>query len=60
MDIIGRKVTTGYKEVPGDMISAGDRIALNFKLVDYIPINNEYAKRAQTLLIIGAYLAFFC
>ena len=34
MDIIGRKVTIGYKEVPGDMISAGDRIALTFKLVD--------------------------
>jgi len=33
MDIIGRKVSIGYKEIPGDMFSAGDRIALTFKLV---------------------------
>ncbi len=34
MDIIGRKVTIGSKEIPGDMFSAGDRIALTFKFVD--------------------------
>jgi hypothetical protein len=33
MDIIGRRVTVGYKEVPGDKISGGERIALTFKLV---------------------------
>ncbi|HJX13958.1 MAG TPA: Zn-ribbon domain-containing OB-fold protein [Dehalococcoidales bacterium] len=33
MDIIGRRVTIGYKDVPADMISAGERIALTFKLV---------------------------
>jgi uncharacterized OB-fold protein len=33
MNIIGRQVSIGYKEVPGDMFSAGDRIALTFKLV---------------------------
>lgn len=33
MDIIGKKVTVGYQEVPGDMLSAGDRIALTFTMV---------------------------
>jgi uncharacterized OB-fold protein len=32
MDIIGRRVTIGYKEVPGDKISPGERVALTFKL----------------------------
>lgn len=34
MDIIGRQVAIGYKDVPADMISAGERIALNFRLID--------------------------
>ena len=34
MDIIGRRVTVGYKELPADKISAGERIALTFNLVD--------------------------
>jgi uncharacterized OB-fold protein len=34
MDIIGRRVNIGYKEVPGDKISPGERIALTFKLAD--------------------------
>lgn len=33
MDIIGKKITVGYQEVPADMFSAGGRIALTFKLV---------------------------
>jgi len=34
MDIIGRRVNIGYKEVPGDKISPGERVALTFKLAD--------------------------
>lgn len=34
MDIIGRRVTVGYKEIPADKISGGERIALTFDLVD--------------------------
>ena len=34
MDIIGRRVTVGYKELPADKISAGERIALTFNLAD--------------------------
>ncbi len=34
MDLIGRRITVGYKDVPGDMLSAGDRIAMTFNLVD--------------------------
>ena len=34
MDIIGHRVSVGYKEVPGDMISGGDRLALTFSLID--------------------------
>jgi len=33
MDIIGCRVTVGYKELPADKISAGERIALTFSLV---------------------------
>lgn len=32
MDIIGRKVSIDYREVPADAFSAGERIALTFKL----------------------------
>ena len=32
MDIIGRRVSVGYKEVPADKISAGERLALVFNL----------------------------
>ena len=34
MEVIGRKVTLGYKEVPGDKISPVDRLALVFHLVE--------------------------
>jgi len=34
MDIIGRRVRVGYKELPADKISGGDRIALTFSLAD--------------------------
>jgi uncharacterized OB-fold protein len=34
MDIIGKEVTLGYKEIAGDMISAGDRVALTFTMVN--------------------------
>ena len=34
MDIIGRKVTVGCKDIPADMISGGERMALTFKLAD--------------------------
>ena len=33
MDVIGKKVSVGYQEVPADMFSAGGRIALTFKLI---------------------------
>ena len=33
MDIIGRWVTVGYKQLPGDKISGGERIALTFSLL---------------------------
>lgn len=32
MDIIGKRFTVGYKEIPADYISGGDRMALTFKL----------------------------
>lgn len=32
MDIIGRRFTVGYKEIPADDISGGERVALTFKL----------------------------
>jgi len=32
MELIGKRVTVGYKDVPADMISGGDRTALTFKL----------------------------
>jgi len=31
-DLIGKKVTIGYKDVPADSMSAGERIAMTFKL----------------------------
>jgi uncharacterized OB-fold protein len=34
MDIIGRRVTVGYKELPADKISAGERGALTFSIED--------------------------
>ena len=33
IEIIGRKVKVGYKDVPADMFSAGERIAMTLKLV---------------------------
>ena len=32
MDVIGKRFTVGYKDVPADSISGGDRIALTFNL----------------------------
>jgi uncharacterized OB-fold protein len=32
MDIIGRRVTIGYKQLPADKISGGERMALTFSL----------------------------
>jgi hypothetical protein len=32
MDIIGKRFTIGYRDVPADSISGGDRIALTFNL----------------------------
>jgi len=34
MDIIGRRVTVSYKELPSDKISGGERIALTFSFLD--------------------------
>lgn len=34
MDLIGRKGKVGYKEIPADEFSAGERMALTFELVD--------------------------
>ena len=34
MDLIGKKVTTGHKVVKGDKFSAGDGVALAFRLQD--------------------------
>ena len=35
MEIIGKKVTVGFKEIPGDYMTGQDtRLALTFKLTD--------------------------